>query len=151
MSATAGFGTGPGRASRTGKGRHLHLVVPGEAGTGIAGAGARPQVGTAPPGPVRLTLRGRRVLAAVMLLAVVAAGWDVLAPVAADALDARAGAYSGATSQVVVLPGDTLWSIARTTQPDTDPRDTVLRIQNLNGLPDSAVTAGQRLVVPVDG
>lgn len=149
MSVTVEFGTGSVRARRAGNGRHLRLVVPGEAGGGATGAG--PRAGSASTGGVRLTPRGRRVVAALGLLAVLASAWAVLAQVAAGPLDARVGDYSGATTQVVVLPGDTLWGIARTAQPDADPRDTVLHIQQLNGLSDSAVPAGQRLVVPAGG
>lgn len=167
MSVAVEFGTGSVQTVRARSRRHLRLVVPGEVAPALAGsawAPSRPALRPAAargadaraatratvvdPRPVRLTLLGRRVVAAVVLVAALATAWAVLAPMAADALQSRAGSYSGATSQVVVLPGDTLWSIARTAQPGVDPRDTVLRIQKLNGLTDSEVSAGQRLVVP---
>ncbi len=50
---------------------------------------------------------------------------------------------------VVVRPGDTLWGIAGRAEPGTDPRPTVRRILELNGLPDDAIVQpGQRLRVP---
>jgi hypothetical protein len=44
--------------------------------------------------------------------------------------------------------GQTLWQIARSVAPADDPRDTVDRIRDLNGLGTETVQAGQRLVVP---
>lgn len=166
MSVAVEFGAG-GAVLRAGGRRHLRLVLPGEvppvevepvpapAGpvrrrAAVRGGVARSRAaGVA--GPVRLSLRGRRVVAALIVLVLLPAVWTLTAPVVADALSARAGLYSGATAEVVVLPGDTLWGIARTAQPESDPRDTVLRIQKLNGLSGSEVSAGQRLVVPDAG
>jgi LysM repeat protein len=48
----------------------------------------------------------------------------------------------------VVLPGETLWGIARQVAPGDDPRDTVARIVEFNSLPTTAVHAGQRLALP---
>jgi LysM repeat protein len=49
---------------------------------------------------------------------------------------------------VVVGPGETLWDIAQRNDPDGDPRITVQRIADLNGLSDSIVQPGQQLRVP---
>ena len=57
-----------------------------------------------------------------------------------------------ATTTVVVQPGQTLWSVARGLSADADVRETVARIQELNGLSGTAgstVRPGQQLVVPV--
>jgi LysM repeat protein len=51
---------------------------------------------------------------------------------------------------VVVHAGDTLWSIARRSAPDVDPRLVVDRIVEANHLTSSTVRVGQRLVVPGD-
>ena len=49
---------------------------------------------------------------------------------------------------VVVQPGETLWQIATRLAPSTDPRTTVQRIEQLNGLTTATVSAGQHLYVP---
>ncbi len=48
----------------------------------------------------------------------------------------------------VVQPGETLWTVAVAVDPDTDPRETVARIIDLNALSDTGVVAGQSLLVP---
>ena len=52
------------------------------------------------------------------------------------------------TRTVTVGPGETLWQIARDVRPNADPRETVARIQELNGLTTATVWAGQPLIVP---
>ena len=52
------------------------------------------------------------------------------------------------TRTVTVQPGETLWQIARDVRPNADPRETVARIQELNGLTTATVWAGQPLIVP---
>jgi nucleoid-associated protein YgaU len=49
---------------------------------------------------------------------------------------------------VVVQSGDSLWVIARRTEPSADPRATVDAIVAANGIRTSALVPGQRLVVP---
>ncbi|MBI1377383.1 MAG: LysM peptidoglycan-binding domain-containing protein [Frankiales bacterium] len=64
------------------------------------------------------------------------------------------GPATPATTTVVVQPGETLWQVARAVAPDADVRDTIARIQDLNGLtgPGAAtVRPGQSLVVPIAG
>lgn len=97
---------------------------------------------------VRLTRRGRAVLflAASSLLAGVVIGSGQWAG-AADA--AAPGAPSGpATGVVVVQPGESLWSIAQAVAPGADPRETVRRLRELNGMADAVVVPGQSIVVP---
>jgi LysM repeat protein len=48
----------------------------------------------------------------------------------------------------VVRPGDTLWSIAEREVPGRDPVAAVEEIRRLNGMADSTVHAGQRVVLP---
>jgi hypothetical protein len=95
--------------------------------------------------PVRLTRRGRFVaLLGVVLLAVTLGLLLRQAPSEAGAEARPAVGYE----YVVVEPGQTLWQIAERVAPDVDPRVTVTRIQDINGLPDAGVLAGQRLAVP---
>lgn len=97
----------------------------------------------APATPLRLTRRGR-LLVTLLCSAVVLA----VAVVGARVAWADSSAAALATTQVTVLPGQTLWEIASTADPSADPRDAVIEIRDLNGLPDSQVFAGQVLTVP---
>ena len=94
---------------------------------------------------LRLTRRGRVVV--VVLLALVAA---VLA-LGIDAARSIASTDPGTATQyrtVIVQPGDTLWDIARDLAPGSDPRETVQRLLDLNGLPSPFIVPGQELAVP---
>jgi hypothetical protein len=59
---------------------------------------------------------------------------------------ARAG-YAG-LHQVVVEPGQTLWAIASTAEPDADPRVVIPEIMQANSLSGVTIEAGQALWVP---
>lgn len=48
----------------------------------------------------------------------------------------------------VVMPGETLFGIAGREVPGVDPRDTVLRIIELNALPGPDIRAGERIALP---
>lgn len=58
------------------------------------------------------------------------------------------GAVPAAADLVTVAPGDTLWDIASRRYPGTDTRQKVFEIEQLNGLSDPSIQAGQRLRVP---
>jgi hypothetical protein len=100
------------------------------------------------PGHLRLTRRGRLVTAAATLLIAVLTLVGVVSR--AGSLRESAPVPASAPAQVVVAPGETLWSIAERVAPDRDPRTVVAGIQRLNDLPTAAVRAGQtlRLRVP---
>lgn len=66
--------------------------------------------------------------------------------VTADAGSQTAGP---ATSVVVVQAGDSLWSIAQEVAPAADPRETIARIRDLNGMRSATVIPGQSVVVPI--
>jgi LysM repeat protein len=51
-------------------------------------------------------------------------------------------------SRIVVRPGQTLWSVAESADPDADTRLVIQQIAELNGLTGDVVQAGQRLWVP---
>jgi LysM domain len=61
----------------------------------------------------------------------------------------RADAASRHARTVVVRPGDSLWSIARRTEPASDPRDVAEGIAAANGLRAGHLVPGQPLLVPV--
>jgi hypothetical protein len=97
-------------------------------------------------GELRLTRRGRRV---VQTAAVLVAG-------AALFTGGRAVADSPSAPVAVdtytVGAGETLWSIASAfTAPGEDVRETVDSLATLNGMADSALTAGEQILVPVEG
>ena len=92
---------------------------------------------------VRLTRRGRLCLA--LLTLGLTAG-----VVTATGQGAVATSEPGATATGVhvVRSGETLWSIAHDVAPGADPRETVARIMDLNGMGSASVSAGRALVVP---
>ncbi len=93
---------------------------------------------------LRLTRRGR-LLALLVLLALISA----LLLGMARAVGASTRALSTpALTTLVVHPGQTLWEIALKVAPADDPRDTVIRLEQLNGMGSAVVRAGQTLLVP---
>lgn len=96
----------------------------------------------------RLTRRGRLVVLAVGLLAILAVGvW--LASGSAATRDSGAPQVE----VVTVAPGDTLWGIASDAAAaagEDNVGDMVARIEELNALDSSMVYAGQQLRVPTD-
>jgi len=105
-------------------------------------------VRSARPRP-RLTRRGRALAAAVALLAMVTTSLAVTERM--QALHEPASVVPAtAPAEVVVAPGETLWSIAERVAPDRDPRSVVDQIRRINDLPGGDVQAGQtlRLRVP---
>jgi len=55
--------------------------------------------------------------------------------------------YLGMT-QVVVRPGQTLWSLAATAEPSADPRIVIQQIIDANALGGTSISAGELLWVP---
>ncbi len=68
--------------------------------------------------------------------------------VAELAVAGRVGVPAG-WAVVTAAPGDSLWSLARRTLPAAEPRDTVQRIVERNGLIGTEIAAGDALLVPV--
>ncbi len=95
--------------------------------------------------PIRLTRRGCRVVA---LLAIIPIALTFLLIGMRGAV-ATDGTVQSETQSVVVKPGQSLWDVAVAISPNTDPRETIWLIQQLNTLETSDVLAGQALIVPV--
>ncbi|GAA2005775.1 LysM peptidoglycan-binding domain-containing protein [Microbacterium ulmi] len=96
---------------------------------------------------LRLTQRGRRLLAALAALpAVVALALAIIGGGAAMA--ARDAVPASSFETVTVLEGDSLWSIAQDVAPDADPRDVVDAFVRLNALGGVTLTPGQELAIP---
>ncbi len=106
-----------------------------------------PRATTASP-PLRLTGRGRSVVAACGVVVATLLWFAVATAAHASAHGAPAAAAKPALTRVVVQPGQTLWSIATAADPSADPRLVVQRIVTVNKLPSESVAAGQRLWVP---
>jgi len=135
----------PLRAPRPGVPRP-HALPPVALSPGEVPATSRPH--EARSAPLRLTRRGRVVVAAAAALLV-----TVISLLAASAAQATNHATSPGAArqnlvQVVVLPGQSLWSVAESTDPDQDTRAVVQQIVDLNGLSSDVVFAGQQLWVP---
>jgi hypothetical protein len=101
--------------------------------------------------PIRLTRRGRVVVASLLVtgLTVCALLLSLLASGGAQATNhgqPRAG-YQG-MRQIVVRPGQTLWSIASAAEPSADTRVVVQEIMTANALTSIDISAGQLLWVP---
>ncbi|GAA3151705.1 nucleoid-associated protein YgaU [Kribbella aluminosa] len=98
---------------------------------------------------LRLTRRGRMLLTAVSVL-VFGAAVLVLGLRIAGVLEP--GPHFTHTVPVQVAPGQTLWSIAESTNPGQDPTIVVEKIAKLNKLATPAdLTPGQTLQIPVAG
>jgi len=96
---------------------------------------------------VRLTRRGQLASAVAVLAIAVVTLVGVAGRV--GSLDGSAPLPASAPSQVVVAPGETLWSIAERVAPQRDPRTVVAQIRRLNGMPSADVRAGQTLLLRV--
>jgi nucleoid-associated protein YgaU len=111
----------------------------------LAGAGRSPRLAAGSRPPLRLTRRGRRVVAGLSI----AIGLTIAAVTAAVELAGGDGGLQLAgSSSVVVEPGDTLWSLAQTLTPEEDPRAVVDAIVDLNELDGVALVPGQVLQLP---
>jgi LysM domain len=100
----------------------------------------------------RLTRRGRRLLWASVVLLVAAVLTPVLLALASGAQAANHGvppsAVRAGLRQVVVTPGQSLWSIALRAEPTADPRVVVQQIMDDNALGSQVVVPGESLWVP---
>jgi hypothetical protein len=97
-------------------------------------------------GMARTRVRRRRIVA---VLALAGAVGMLTGPVA-DAVGLGGGG-SEAARTYVVRPGDTLWAVARRTEPAVDPRIVVDAIADANDVDAGALVPGQQLAVPTFG
>ena len=111
----------------------------------ISPAFAAPRASRPTKADVRLTRRGRAVvfLAALALLLLSA---FFLGSVA---VGSETPGQAEPTEIVMVGTGDTLWGIAAELNTDGDVRSTMREIERLNALDSVALSAGQKLRVPV--
>jgi len=98
--------------------------------------------------PLRLTRRGRVAIAVAVALLLAALSLILAASAQATNHPVPSGAAQRSLTQVTVHPGQSLWSVAESADPDADTRVVVQQIIELNGLTGNVVFAGQRLWVP---
>lgn len=96
------------------------------------------------PVPVtgHLTARGRRLVSLLIALPVVALSLFVGGQVA------HAMGNGAKTTEIVVKTGESLWDVANKVAPNSDPREVIWTIQQLNHMKTSAILDGQTLIVP---
>jgi hypothetical protein len=101
--------------------------------------------------PVRLTRRGRLVVGGLAVLTAVLAAVLLSVTASGGALAANHGpagsGYQG-MRQVVVQPGQTLWTLAAAAEPGADPRLVIPQIVSANSLAGSTIFPGEQLWVP---
>ncbi|NIH68132.1 LysM peptidoglycan-binding domain-containing protein [Modestobacter marinus] len=95
--------------------------------------------------PLRLTRRGRRVVAGLSI----AFGLSVAAAtIAVEVGGAGGGLELAGSTTIVVQDGDTLWSIAGEIAPEEDRRAVVDALLDVNDLPGVDLVPGQVLELP---
>ena len=98
--------------------------------------------------PIHLTRRGRFVVSALSFVAMLAFSLFSIVGLATASAKASNETASATTTQIVVAPGETLWTIAMRVNPEIDPRAVIEQIKDLNVLEGIDVYAGQVLLVP---
>ena len=98
--------------------------------------------------PIKLTRRGRLVLSTLSFATMLAISLVSLFGIATSSANASNEATNSTTTQIVVAPGETLWTIAARVNPEIDPRAVIDQIMDLNVINGSNVYAGQVLLVP---
>ena len=121
-----------------------------------APAAARSAVPEPATAPLRLTRRGRLVVTgmAILLTAAVSVGLagaaQAMGHSGAPARPGTSGTAGAAFAKVEVRPGQSLWTLAETYDPNADPRQVIQEIQQLNSLNTDQVQPGQVLWMPRD-
>ena len=103
-------------------------------------------MGARPTGYPGRTVKARLLFAATFIL--IGVGIGVFAGAVSGGEEVRA-ASAQPVKEIVVLEGDTLWSIANEHAPDGESVGVYVRkLMAANGLRDSLIKAGQTLVLP---
>jgi nucleoid-associated protein YgaU len=92
----------------------------------------------------RTRVRGRRLVAGGLLVLAL----SVLAPAASGTMTGGSARGTATGDRYVVQRGDTLWSIAVTRAPGSDPRPVVQAIADANRVDAGSLVPGQVLVIP---
>lgn len=121
----------------------------GAVGVGAAArssAGHAPAARRAPASRLRLTTRGRVVFTILAALPLVFGAFfgALNGGMATASLEGSSADFQ----YVTVESGQSLWQLAETIAPTSDPRDVISEIVKLNQLPSADVRAGQQLAIP---
>jgi hypothetical protein len=108
----------------------------------------RPLAAQPTTSPLRLTRRGRVVVAGLAVLLVSALSLLVAGAAQATSHATPASSARHSLAQVTVRPGQSLWSVAESADPGVDTRLVIQRILRLNALHGDTVFSGERLWVP---
>ncbi|MDR9396586.1 LysM peptidoglycan-binding domain-containing protein [Pontimonas sp.] len=92
--------------------------------------------------PLRITRRGRVVLAGLIALPVLVLSLVFATP------GAQAGGEDGTVEVYTVLAGESLWDIAEDIAPQQDPRVVIDRLLRANALDSASLQPGQQLIIP---
>ncbi|MBC7440955.1 MAG: LysM peptidoglycan-binding domain-containing protein [Ramlibacter sp.] len=113
------------------------------------GAALGPRVATG-RSTLRITRRGRVVLTMLAALPLVATALVVTlnGGIAAAENSNVGGRVVTAFEYVTIQSGQSLWELAETIAPTSDPREVIAEIVSLNQLPSDSVQPGQRLALP---
>ncbi|MFI2752674.1 LysM peptidoglycan-binding domain-containing protein [Cellulomonas sp. P22] len=107
------------------------------------GLSARERVSLDTGAPLRLTTRGRWVVAVLSLV--------VVSLVGLIGTRAVADAPPPALESYTVMAGDTFWQIAADVAgPGEDVRDVILELVELNGLDGAGLMSGQQILLPTE-
>jgi hypothetical protein len=109
---------------------------------------ARAARGQAANPPLRLTRRGRIVVAVAAALVLAALSLVIAGAAQATNHPVSARTAQQNLAQVTVHPGQSLWSVAESADPNADTRVVIQQIIELNSLTGNTVFAGQRLWIP---
>jgi LysM repeat protein len=118
----------------------------GNAVRGRAAAPGRPYRTVSARPPAGLSRRGRLLTTGVSALAI--GLLSVVLATAAQATHSGSAAPGRYAAKVVVRPGQSLWSLAETYDPGTDPRVIIAQIQQLNSMTADQLQPGEVLWVP---
>jgi hypothetical protein len=120
----------------------------GPVGPATSAGPARP---AASAGSLRLTKRGRAVVGGLSVAALALVVFLLSLALGGGALASNHGAagspYQG-MRQVVVQPGQTLWTLAAQAEPGADPRVVIPQIVSANALAGATIFPGEQLWVP---
>jgi hypothetical protein len=97
----------------------------------------------------RLSRKARLVRTAA-LLALVITGVNQFGQFAGAQATSKSTTSIGAIHYVSVRSGDTLWSLAQTYAPNTDPREWIDQVTVINNLGSAGVWVGQRIAIPAN-
>lgn len=98
--------------------------------------------------PIKLTRKGRLLLSGLSFMAMLAISAFSLFGLATASAKASNETSNSSTTQIVVAPGETLWTIAARINPENDPRAVIEDIKALNVIEGANVYAGQVLLIP---